>query len=50
MGGPLVRFLVVVGAPCSCAATTCSAPREEHPCAAVWRRSHRVDPQSIQAR
>ena len=32
MGGPLVRFFVVVGAPCSCAATTCRAPREEQPC------------------
>ena len=24
MGGPVVRFLVVVGAPCSCPARTCS--------------------------
>ena len=32
MGGPVVRFFVVVGAPCFSAATTCSLPLGWHPC------------------
>ena len=32
IGGPVVRFLVVVGAPCFSAATTWSLPRNRHPC------------------
>lgn len=38
MGGPVVRFLVVVGAPCFSAAITWSRPLEEH----AYKHSPRV--------